>query len=323
MINITRQLVTIGRNTFIESIRQPIFSVLTLVAIIGLVLNPMLSMFTIDDDNKLMIDMGMSTLFIAGLLLAAFTATGVLAHEIENKTVLTVVSKPVSRPVFVLGKYLGVVVAMALAYWILAIVFLLGVRHGVMQTAAEGFDAPVLIFGISAVTGAFLIAGMGNYFYHWSFTSTLILWLGLLLTFAGTLVGFIDKHWDVASFNLAEPPLAWGLFLIFLGLMVITAVAITASTRLGQIMTLLICTGAFLLGLISDFMFNRGKSSNWLVEILYRIFPNLQVFWTADAITEKNPFTLGYMGWTTVYAACFIAALLSLAVALFQTREVG
>ncbi|MCX5662814.1 MAG: ABC-2 transporter permease [Planctomycetota bacterium] len=323
MINATRQLLTIGRNTFIESIRQPIFSVLTLVAIMGLILNPMLAMFTIDDDNKIMIDMGLSTLFIAGLLLAAFTATGVLAHEIENKTVLTVVSKPVSRPVFVLGKYVGVVGAIALAYWILAIVFLLGVRHGVMQTAAEGLDGPVLSFGVAAGAGALLIAALANYFYHWSFTSTLVSLLGLFLTGAGLFVGFVDKHWDPQSFNLAESSLAWGLFLIFLGLMVLTAVAIAASTRLGQIMTLIICTGAFFLGLISDFMFSRGMSGNRLVELLYRITPNLQAFWTADAITEKNPFTLGYMGWTAAYAACFIAALLSLAIALFQTREVG
>src|SRR5690606_27955164 len=96
------------------------------------------------DDNKLLVDMGLSTLALAGLLLAAFTATGVLSNEIENKTVLTTISKPVSRPMFVLGKFAGVAAALVLAYATLAIIFLLTVRHKVMMTASDRFDMPVI-----------------------------------------------------------------------------------------------------------------------------------------------------------------------------------
>ncbi|MDX1681939.1 MAG: ABC transporter permease subunit, partial [Phycisphaeraceae bacterium] len=130
------QLFTISRNTFKESIRQPIFVVLIFVAGLLLVLNPSLAAYTMEDDDRLLVDLGLSTLFLIGLLLAAFTATNVLTVELENRTVLTVVSKPVPRPVFMLGKFLGVAAAILIAFWTLSTIFLLTVRHGVMTTNA-------------------------------------------------------------------------------------------------------------------------------------------------------------------------------------------
>ena len=77
-----QQLLTIGRNTFIESIRQPIFTVLTIVGILALVLNLAAAANTLDDDNKLLIDMGLSTLFIVGLFLAGVAFAYFLALPI-------------------------------------------------------------------------------------------------------------------------------------------------------------------------------------------------------------------------------------------------
>ncbi|NQW49042.1 MAG: ABC transporter permease, partial [Planctomycetes bacterium] len=88
-------LFTIARNAFLESIRQPVQAVLICAALLALVLNLNVAGYTLEDDNKLLIDLGLSTLFLSGILMAAFTATSVLSREIENKTLLTVVSKPV------------------------------------------------------------------------------------------------------------------------------------------------------------------------------------------------------------------------------------
>ena len=113
------QLYTITRNTFLESLRQPIVLVITIVGSVLIWLNLSIAAYTFDDDNKILIDCGLGTLALAGLLVAGFCATGVLSAEIETRTVLTVVSKPVSRVVFVLGKFLGVALAVMLVYWLL------------------------------------------------------------------------------------------------------------------------------------------------------------------------------------------------------------
>ena len=72
----------LARNAFIESIRQPVQAVLICVGLLALVLNVNLAGYTLEDDNKLLVDLGLSTLFLLGLLMAAFTATSVLAKEI-------------------------------------------------------------------------------------------------------------------------------------------------------------------------------------------------------------------------------------------------
>ena len=78
------QLLAIARNTFFESIRQPIVLVVLLIATVLLVLSNPLSAFTMADDQHMFIDIGMATVFLFGALLAAFVATSVLVREIEN-----------------------------------------------------------------------------------------------------------------------------------------------------------------------------------------------------------------------------------------------
>ena len=53
------------------------------------------------------------------------------------------------------------------------------------------------------------------------------------------------------------------------------------------------------------------------------LVPNLQFFWPADAITQDTPITFGLFGLVSGYAALQITAILAVAVALFQNREVG
>jgi hypothetical protein len=51
--------------------------------------------------------------------------------------------------------------------------------------------------------------------------------------------------------------------------------------------------------------------------------PNLQFFWPADALTQGSTMTLGYLATVTLYAACLVGAAMSVAVMLFQSRDVG
>ncbi|MCE9591788.1 MAG: ABC transporter permease [Planctomycetes bacterium] len=321
-----QQLITVGRNTFIESIRQPIFVVLIIVGIIALTLNPMLAAYTLegDNDNKLMIDMGISTLFMIGLFLAAFTATGVLNREIENKTVLTVVSKPVSRPVFVLGKFAGVAAALGLAFWCLSLVLLFTVRHHVIQTTSSDFDEPVITFALLGLALTLGVATVGNYLYNWVFTSSFSLCFFLFETAAWVLIMHISREWQFQSpLTDINSQLLYGLVLLFQALLIITAVAIAASTRLGQVMTLVTCFLVFALGLINDYFLGGLAGRALWAEVFYRVIPNFQIFWPTDALTQGHDFTHTYILWVSGYCGLFVTAILALAVGLFQTREVG
>jgi ABC-2 type transport system permease protein len=326
------KLFAVAQTTFTETLRQPIYAVVVFLTWMMLVMNVALSAFSLDDDTKLLLDLGLSTLLLSGLLLAAFCASGAVSGEIEDRTVLTIVSKPISRATFLMGKFVGLNAALLMAYYLSSVIFVFTVRHRVIQSTGQPYDGPVLLFGISAVLIALLVAGVGNYLFRWHFSSTLLKLAVPLITLALVLVGFIGRHWEFQRFGAdfastsgagTLPALIAALVLIYMAILMISGVALAASTRLGQIMTLLICTGFFLLGLVSNYVFGRFAETHWLASILYRATGNLQPFWITDALTQGHSVTLGYAVTAIAYGLLYTAGLLSLAIALFQTREVG
>jgi hypothetical protein len=80
---------------------------------------------------------GMTTIKVLAIVLALWTASVSVADEIEGRTALTVLSKPVGRRQFILGKYLGIVWPVLLLFVILGGVFLLTVSYKVVYDARE------------------------------------------------------------------------------------------------------------------------------------------------------------------------------------------
>lgn len=262
------QLTAIARNTFYESIRQPIVLVLVAVATILLVLSNPLSAFTLEGDQRMLIDIGMATIFLAGCILASFVATGVIAREIENRTALTVVSKPVPRAVFVIGKFLGVGSALALTSVCLCFVFLLVERHTVLETVRDPVHLPVITFGVLGLALGLGIAVWCNYFYGKVFASTAIVVTTPLLALAYLFSLMFRADFTPQPIREGIRVDLWlGLFVMIVAVLVLAAIAVAASARFGQVMTLVITFGFFLLGLLSDWIVGRrirAIEAGWL-----------------------------------------------------------
>ncbi|MFM2165204.1 MAG: hypothetical protein RL325_1641 [Planctomycetota bacterium] len=337
-MSLIEQILAIARNTLLESIRQPIVLVVFVAATILVVLSNPLSAWTMQDDQRMFVDIGLSTVFLATAVLASFIATNVITREIENRTVLTVVSKPVPRPAFVLGKYLGVSAAMLLCFGCLALVFALVEVHGTLQTVRDPFHMPVIAFGALGLLGAIGLGAWMNYFYGRSFASWTISTALPLLGLAYLLSLFFDAEWNSVELSKQFEPEIWkALLLMSLATLVLNAVAIAASTRLGQVLTLVVVVGVFVLGLLSDWMVGRAlaqplvESTATFGDHAWRAFlwttrsvlPNFQVFWLSDALTQKRTIPFEYIAYAVPYTACVVLGLLGLATALFQRREVG
>ncbi len=252
------QIIAITRNTFYESIRQPIMLVVLLISTVMIILSNPLSAFTMANDQRMLIDIGMATVFLCGALLAAFIATTVLGQEIENRTALTVISKPVGRPIFVLGKFFGVAGALALATLYMSLVFMLVELHSVLQTVRDPLHLPVLTFGIGATIIGIIAAVWCNYFYNKVFASSVICFMTVLLGLAYFFsLMFSHDFTPQPIFTSFKGQLWMALFGVFMAIAVLTAIAIATSTRLGQVMTLAVTIGVFLGGLLSDWYFGQ------------------------------------------------------------------
>ena len=262
------QILTIAQNTFFESLRQPVTLVVVAAAALLLVMSNPLAAFTMGEDQRMLVDLGLATIFLAGAVLASFLATNVVGREITNRTALTVISKPVSRPVFILGKYFGVLMALLLACLALTLVFMLVEMHAVLQTVRDPIHVPVLLFGFGGVLLAVLAAVWCNYFYGMAFTSTVIFMSVPVLLVAYFLSLNFEPDFGRQPMLESFKGNTW-LATIALGTCVamLAAIAVAVSTRLGQVMTLAVTVGLFVLGLLSDWIFGRllrCMESDWL-----------------------------------------------------------
>lgn len=323
-----QRFLAVAQVTFVETIRQPIYGVLLLITAVMLVLNVSLAAFTLADDDRLLLDLGLSTLLLSGLFLSAFSAAGVFSREIENKTVLTVVSKPVSRPMFVLAKFTGLLAAVFLAFYLCFLVFVLAQRHGVLQNSSDPWDAPVLVFGIGTLLASLLVASFSNYFFGKDIPKTFIAVVTPLLTLGVLVVGKFDEHWEVIPFgsNFVGGQVVLAAYLVMAMVMVMTVVALAVSTRFGQVMTLVACTVLLGVGTISDYAFGQFAESSKLAAALYRTIPNFGPFWVMDALhadTADTTITFQYVFLVTCYALLLTVGVLGIAVCSFQRREVG
>lgn len=199
------QFPAIAKNSFLQAVRQPVFGIIVIVTLLGIALAPAMTGWTLDDDNKMLRDIGLSTLLVQGLLLACFCASNVIDQEIEDKTALTVMAKPVSREAFILGKYVGVFGAILAAHYLSGIAFFMAMRHGVLQTAAESSDVTVLIFGPGVAILVAIAAGFLNFVREYRFLPTLFTLLIPALTLSTVILMFIDRDFSARNYQILQP----------------------------------------------------------------------------------------------------------------------
>jgi len=317
------KLIAITKNTFIETLRQPVYAIIISASILLFVLGPSITMYSMDDDNKMLRELGLSTLFLTGLFIAIFSASAAVSEEMENKMPVLILTKPVKRPIFILSKFLGVSLAVLLAHYISTIALLMSIRHGVLETASDTHDWTVVIAAAAVVGLTFLLTIFFNYIYDWKFSSTAIIIGASLATLAVLFLSFIDRdlHFDPKNNGFHAFDI-YASVLLFLAIIIIVALAIAFSTRLNMMMTLTCCIGAFLLGLISDYVFGRFAETQIWAKIGRILVPSLQVFWISDAIYEGTPVEPQYLLIAGSYAICYTTAIILLAIALFQSREI-
>src|SRR5215212_10748106 len=158
---------TIATATAKEAIRQPAFFVLAFIASASLIASIFVSYFTFNEDIKMYKDTGMTTISFATLLLALLTASSTVAEEIEGKTAITLLSKPINRRQFIVGKFLGIELGVLTLFALLGTLFAFGVWYkyaydlresagGVAETAKQLGQVkqvlPGLVLGFLEVT---------------------------------------------------------------------------------------------------------------------------------------------------------------------------
>jgi ABC-type transport system involved in multi-copper enzyme maturation permease subunit len=141
-----RAIAVIALNTFRENLRDKILYNLVFFAVLLIGLSVVLADLTIMEHHRMIKDMGLAAINLVGLIISVFVGIGLVNKEIERRTIYTIMARPISRKLFILGKYCGLALTLLVNMLIMLGVFLatLGL-YGVPITWTL-FQAVQLIF---------------------------------------------------------------------------------------------------------------------------------------------------------------------------------
>ena len=379
-----RQYRTIAFNAFMELLRQPVFLLLMTSSSVFAVFLASTPYFGFGDDPKLVKDSVLATLLLVGLFGAVISASSSVANEIRTGTALAVLSKPVGRVVFLLGKYTGLASTLLVLTYVNLVSAL--VASKISFTAYGEANKTAFFIFTGSIALAYLVAGFTNYFLNRTFTSDAVTFVVVFTTIAFVIITNMEKNGSMFEEHI---DVDWRLIpaglLILCAFLVLAGLALVCSTRLEIIPTLTICSLLFLMGLMSDYMFGRWAEPAWVAfpsqqsvqsgpfsdeqkkvlaaniskldvnenekidinemesllaediqqmreagldrklwaTVVYTLIPNWQLFWIADALENDKKVPWAYVGRSFAYVACYLSALMALAIVSFDSRELN
>jgi ABC-type transport system involved in multi-copper enzyme maturation permease subunit len=171
-----KAVLSLAMITFKEGIRNRSLFGIALVALFLFGLNITVAGFFMRDIGKVTVDMNLSALTIAGLLLVFFVGINLMAKDIDRKTIHLVLSKPLSRAQYIWGKYLGIQFFVTVSLLLLAscstlTVLLLKSMYG---NYFDGFSWSIFFVAVAFVLVKFWVLGAVVIFFSSLTTSSLI-----------------------------------------------------------------------------------------------------------------------------------------------------
>ncbi|GAA6624179.1 ABC transporter permease [Scytonema sp. NUACC26] len=174
----------LATNVFREVVRDRILYIVCFYTIVLGIAIRLLPDFAAATEDKMFLDFGLAAMSILGLIVAIFVGTGLINKEIEKRTVLVLIAKPVSRSEFITGKYLGLLMVLGLLIAAMTAIYLIFLQMGRISYPLVSIlvSTIFLFFQLSLVAAIAVTLGV--------FTSSI---LATALTFAVYLAGNITQ----------------------------------------------------------------------------------------------------------------------------------
>lgn len=309
MIASLYRIITIGRNTLLESVRQRVLNVLLVFAVVLVGASVWFSQMAtpgldqaglFDAQIKFVKDAGCGAIGIFGFFIALLSTAQLIPQELHNRTIYTILAKPVRRMEFLLGKFLGVVLLLALCVALMSLAF-----------AATLYVQELR--GLQYVEDSYARAGA-----HWR-----------------------DYPYLVSSYNhdaglvisqVRDPQLIEAILLIFAKLVMTCGIALLISTfATSSIFTIVTTFMIYLIGHMEStarevWLASEGGHPSLfgqiLVGLISLLVPDMNAFTIIDEILAGNHVPWSHTGDLLGYAAAYLVVLLALSVVVFEYREV-
>ncbi len=299
---------------FREGWRQPMFWLIIVLMSFLIGVSIFLPYFTFGEEYKMMKQLGFDMIMLSSAVFGVLAASISINEDIEGRTAITLISKPVTRRQFLIGKFLGITFAALAMTLVLGIVFnwalyikptfdVLEDPIDPMPREAVATLVPILQAMVPSPEGAALASGIAT-------------WLGE--TLANTL----------------------GFLLGFGQVIVLVALASALATRVPFVVNLVLCLMVFFLGHLSPVLVqvtsnltsggdapSQLQLVGFLAQLFDAVLPALEFFNMGPAIVRDSPIELGafsaYVGTVFVYSLIYAAIALLLGLILFEDRDLA
>jgi len=260
----------VAYHVFKESVRDKVLYNLVLFAVLMIGASFLIGQLTAGQDIKIIKDLGLAASNVFGLFIAVFIGVGLVWKEVDRRSVYALLVKPLRREAFIVGKFLGLAVTLAVNLAVMCVAFyvVLGLMAWLQPAVARAsVDAPVL-----------------------------------------------------------DPNLVKAFVLIFVHLLLVTAIALFFSTFSSPLLSAAFTVGLYVVGHFNADLANfeavvHSKPVAWVAKTLYYLLPNLAPFDVKAAVVHGQPVPWGYVAVTSAYGLLYAGAAILLAVQVFSRRD--
>jgi ABC-type Na+ efflux pump permease subunit len=288
-----RRVWTIAANTFTESVRQKVFNILLIFALVVIALASFFAQFTVGENIaqaasyqlKSVKDTCFGAMSIIGMLIAVVGTGMLLPNELENRTIYTILSKPVRRVEFLLGKYFGVVILTLVSVILMSVMFVAVLTFKQARLVA---DARVEYSSrTSPEDQQRLEADMARV----------------------QTDGYSSEIWK-------------GILLIFVKLCLLVAVTLLVST-FSTSLVFNVAVGLLVI-LAGQFVGVAREAWHQHTVVLYvlGVVPDLKMFDVTDTVLAGTIIPWGYVAKVVTYGGVYLSCVLGAAYLIFSSREI-
>jgi ABC-type Na+ efflux pump permease subunit len=308
MIQSLYRIIIIGRNTLTEAVRQKVLSVLLIFGVVLVGCSVLVSSLAtpgldaaglFDEQIKFVKDFGCGAIGFFGLCIALLSTAQLIPQEMHNRTIYTILAKPVRRSEFLMGKFFGVVLLLALCVTLMTLAF----SASLYWQESRGLSATEDFYS------------MGNP--NWQENPNVM--------------GLYQHDVQRIKTQVRDPQLIEAVLLIFAKLVMTTGIALLISTfATSSIFTIVTTFLIYLIGhmesVAREYWLARGAETtiwqNGLVGFVTLLIPDMNSFSIVDEILAGN-----HVPWSHVlnllgYANIYLIVILALSMVIFDFREI-
>jgi ABC-type transport system involved in multi-copper enzyme maturation permease subunit len=299
----------VAQAAFREGVRQPMFWLLLGFAMLALGISPFWPYFTFGEDYVMVKDLGYDIIMLATVAFGVLAATLFVTEEIEGRTAVTLMSKPVSRRQFLLGKFVGILLVGLLMFGLLGLFF----------------QSTLLL---------------KRYLDPREYTPATAAWVTSLTAHTNLppdVTDFVRGGALWTSLSLETLP---GLVASFCQVMVLVSIAVALATRLPMVLNLVLVVSVFLVSHLTPNLVSKARRLqelnpgsvvaqmlSFVAQVFDTLLPGLDFFridqvLVTDAPPDPGPYAL-YILSVLFYALLYTVVVILFGLVLFEDRDLA